>query len=90
MYLPLIFGRKFYWSMQRQNNTLSFKYLALNEILGKKTIVTKMNNSACLIWASLFSLRRVKYQFTHPDGQVEVKSKIRHCIIILQLWLIFP
>ena len=35
-----------------------------------------MNNSACLIWASLFSSKRVKYQLTHPDGQVEVNSKV--------------
>ena len=38
-----------------------------------------MNYDACLIWASCFSYRQVKYQFTDPEGQVEVNSQVLHC-----------
>ena len=33
-----------------------------------------MNDAAHVIWENLLSSGKVKYQFTHPDGQVEVKS----------------
>ena len=38
-------------------------------------MVFKKNNDTCLIWASWFSSRQVKCQFTGMDGQIEVNSQ---------------
>ena len=38
----------------------------------EKTMVTKVNAIACVVWASLYLSGQAKFVFTHPDGKVEV------------------